>query len=72
MRRLLVLLAGLGVLPAAAGCQHMAGVCDCYPPVQPCCIYGLYPPALYEHATAVAAPDAPPVPERLAPPREGQ
>ena len=45
MRRLLVLLAGLGVLPAATGCYHTAGKCDCVPPVQPCCIYGLYPPA---------------------------
>ncbi|HTK77356.1 MAG TPA: hypothetical protein VL371_18980 [Gemmataceae bacterium] len=75
MRRLLVLMAGLGVLPAATGCCHTAGFCDCYPPVTPCCVYGLYPPAVFEHAVAVAAPaapDAPAVPERLAPPREGQ
>ena len=72
MRRLLVFLAGLGVLPAATGCCHTAGFCDCYPPVTPCCVYGLYPPAVFEHALTVAAPEAPAAPERLAPPREGQ
>jgi len=75
MRRLLVFLAGLGVLPAATGCCHTAGYCDCYPPVNSCCLYGLYPPAVYEHALTVAAPEPPAVPaapERLAPPREGQ
>ena len=44
MRRLAILLACAGVLPAV-GCYHTGGKCDCYPPVQPCCIYGLYPPA---------------------------
>jgi hypothetical protein len=44
MRRLLVLLAGV-CLTHAAGCYHVGGKCDCVPPVQPCCIYGLYPPA---------------------------
>jgi hypothetical protein len=80
MRRLIVLLAGLGVLPAAAGCVHTAGYCDCVPAVNLCCLYGLYPPGLLEHATGVPAAgaavvpghDAPAHPERLAPPREGQ
>jgi hypothetical protein len=45
MRRLFVLLAGVGLISAAAGCYHTGGKCDCVPPVQPCCIYGLYPPA---------------------------
>ncbi len=44
MRRLFTLLAGVGMLHAA-GCYHTGGKCDCYPPIQPCCIYGLYPPA---------------------------
>jgi hypothetical protein len=45
MRRLFVLLAGAGLMSASAGCYHVSGKCDCAPPVQPCCIYGLYPPA---------------------------
>jgi hypothetical protein len=45
MRRLFVLLAGVGLVSTAAGCYHVGGKCDCAPPVQPCCIYGLYPPA---------------------------
>ena len=72
MRRLLVMLAGLGVLPAATGCCHTAGFCDCQPPVNMCCVYGLYPPALFEHAMMAAAPEPPAAPERLAPPRKGQ
>jgi hypothetical protein len=44
MRRLFVLLAGV-CLTHTVGCYHVAGKCDCAPPVQPCCIYGLYPPA---------------------------
>jgi hypothetical protein len=44
MRRLFILLAGIGLLSANAGCVH-TGTCDCMPPIQPCCIYGLYPPA---------------------------
>ena len=44
MRRLVVLLAGVGLIPAMTGCYHVAGKCDCAPPIQPCCIYGLYPP----------------------------
>jgi hypothetical protein len=44
MRRLFVLLAGFGLMSVSAGCCH-CGICDCTPPVQPCCIYGLYPPA---------------------------
>jgi hypothetical protein len=72
MRRLIVLLAGLGVLPAATGCCHTAGYCDCVPAVNLCCLYGLYPPSLLEHATAVPAQEPTSAPERLAPPREGQ
>ena len=45
MRRLFVLLAGVVSMSASMGCCHVAGKCDCTPPVQPCCIYGLYPPA---------------------------
>jgi hypothetical protein len=45
MRRLFVLLAGVGLMSVTTGCCHVAGKCDCAPPVQPCCIYGLYPPA---------------------------
>jgi hypothetical protein len=44
MRQLLVLLAGV-CLTHAVGCYHIAGKCDCAPPIQPCCMYGLYPPA---------------------------
>jgi hypothetical protein len=44
MRRLFVVLAGV-CLTHSVGCYHVAGKCDCAPPVQPCCIYGLYPPA---------------------------
>jgi hypothetical protein len=55
MRRLFVLVAGVGLLHAAAGCQHIAGFCDCAPPIQPCCLYGLYPPG---HGAPVAAPPA--------------
>jgi hypothetical protein len=72
MRRLFVLLAGLGVLPAAAGCHHTAGFCDCQPAVNPCCVYGLYPADA--HAPAAVAHDPPvamPVKERLGMPREG-
>jgi len=42
MRRLYALVAGVGMV-ATTGCYHVAGKCDCVPPVQPCCIYGLYP-----------------------------
>ena len=33
MRRLFVLLAGVGLMSAAPGCYHIAGKCDCAPPV---------------------------------------
>ena len=42
MRRLIVIVAGVALLPTT-GCYHIAGKCDCAPPVQPCCMYGLYP-----------------------------
>jgi hypothetical protein len=106
MRRILVLLAGLGVLPAITGCvhtgcgyddgcgggyggcgrggkggwcQHTGGKCDCAPPVQPCCIYGLYPAEAHVPAPPVPPPPghvaeppvAIPVKERLGMPRGG-
>jgi hypothetical protein len=56
MRRLLILLAGV-CLVHATGCYHIAGKCDCTPPIQPCCMYGLYPPAAgYPVMPAVPAP----------------
>ena len=63
MRRLFVLLAGVGLMSAGAGCYHVGGKCDSDPPVQPCCIYGLYPPAfgmpvLPPSPTPPAAPTA--------------
>jgi hypothetical protein len=63
MRRLLVLLAGVG-LTSATGCYHTGGKCDCAPPVQPCCIYGLYPPAF----GMPVLPPAPPGPAAAPPP----
>jgi hypothetical protein len=47
MRRLFVLLAGVGLISTSMGCccTCIRGKCDCVPPIQPCCIYGLYPPA---------------------------
>ena len=77
MRRILVILAGLGVLQAAAGCQcgHLAGKCDCVPPVHPCSQYGLYAPepaVPSAHAAVGDTVDAPaPVREKLPAPREG-
>ena len=72
MRRLFIFVAGVGLL-SATGCYHVAGKCDCTPPTQPCCIYGLYPPA---YGWPVVPP-APPVPtttqtgaEMPAPPAE--
>ncbi len=69
MRRLFVLVAGLGLLHSAAGCYHIAGKCDCMPPIQPCCMYGLYPagyagPAVGPHAVETPAPEAVPVQPR--------
>jgi len=57
MRRLFVLVAGLGLLHASTGCNHIAGFCDCAPPIQPCCIYGLYP-AGYAAPVVPAPPHA--------------
>jgi hypothetical protein len=80
MRRLLVLVAALGALPAITGCwQHTAGYCDCRPPIQPCCIYGLYPAEAHPavppaHAQPPVVPVVPVAPinqERLGAPREG-
>jgi hypothetical protein len=72
MRRLLVLIAGIGMLQAASGCKQIAGVCDCAPPLQPCCIYGLYPA---EHAAPAAAvhpvaAEPPPVESAPMPPKD--
>jgi hypothetical protein len=36
------LIAGIGLLSGAIGCHHVAGFCDCIPPVHPCAIYGLH------------------------------
>lgn len=69
MRRILVLLAGLGVLPAAVGCQHTAGFCDCQAPVNPCSKYGLYPADL--QTVAAQEPPAASPKEKLGAPREG-
>ena len=80
MRRLMVLMAGVGLLHAAAGCKHLAGICDCAPPVQPCCIYGLYPahpvtvvPAGAVERPAEVVPETPKEPltkERIGYPRD--
>jgi hypothetical protein len=58
MRRLFVMFAGVGLVSAMTGCYHVAGKCDCAPPIQPCCIYGLYPPA---YGMPVIPPPPPPV-----------
>jgi len=57
--RLIKIMAGL-VLVSGLGCQHIAGFCDCAPPVHPCCIYGLYPSGDYVHAAVVTVGDAKP------------
>jgi hypothetical protein len=36
MRRMMLMALGLGLLGAAVGCQHTAGVCDCDRPVRGC------------------------------------
>lgn len=61
MRQLFVLLAGV-CLTHAVGCYHIAGKCDCIPPIQPCCMYGLYPPAAGYPVLPATAPAAAPVP----------
>lgn len=68
MRRLVVLGAGLLLVHVASGCQHVAGFCDCAPPIQPCCIYGLYPEVYAGPAVVPAAAVAPAVPALPAPP----
>src|SRR5262245_24719197 len=44
MRRLLVVLAGIAMVPAGLACQHTAGKCDCLPPLPHCTKYGLFMP----------------------------
>jgi hypothetical protein len=71
MRRRFVLVAGLGLLHAGTGCNHIAGFCDCAPPIQPCCMYGLYPAGYAAPAVApppVHAEVAPPPPAEAVPP----
>ena len=34
MRRMMFMALGLGLLGAAAGCHHVAGICDCDRPVR--------------------------------------
>ena len=80
MRRLMVLVAGVGLLHAASGCKHIAGKCDCAPPIQPCCMYGLYPanalpvvPAGAVERPAEVVPETPKEPltkERIGYPRD--
>jgi hypothetical protein len=36
MRRLAMVMFGLGLLLAVEGCRHTAGVCDCEQPPPPC------------------------------------
>ena len=52
MRRIMSLMASLGLL-SSVGCYHVAGVCDCRPPVCPCAIYGLHPYTDYSHQAYV-------------------
>ena len=80
MRRVLVILAGLGVLQGVVGCQcsHIAGKCDCQPPIHPCSQYGLYaaepppPPVIQQASYTEPARDeaAPTRKEKLPAPRE--
>jgi hypothetical protein len=42
MRRFMVIVAGLAVIPCSVACQHTSGKCDCAPIVAPCYKYGLY------------------------------
>ena len=77
MRRILVILAGLGVLPGAVGCYHLAGKCDCQPPIHPCSQYGLYaaepppPPHIQQASYNEPVRDEAPMKEKLPAPREG-
>lgn len=41
MRRVMVLLAGVFLLPAAMGCCFTAGQCDCDPGCDRCTMYGI-------------------------------
>ena len=67
MRQLFVLVAGVALLHSAAGCcHHIAGKCDCVPPVQPCCTYGLYP-AGGMGVTPAGAVETPPTENTLSP-----
>ena len=42
MRRYVIILAGLSIIPTGIACQHTAGKCDCNPITPPCAKYGLY------------------------------
>ena len=63
MRRLLILVVGVGLAHAAAGCEFahdyksrcIAGKCDCMPLIQPCSMYGLYPAVAHGPGTPATA-----------------
>ena len=62
------LVAGLGLLSGMVGCQHVAGFCDCNPPVHPCAIYGLHVGGEHCGHPIVAAPNGKvPPPVRVEP-----
>jgi hypothetical protein len=42
MRRFVVLVAALAILPSGLACHHLAGKCDCWQNSSLCCKYGLY------------------------------
>jgi hypothetical protein len=66
MRQLFVLLAGV-CLTHAVGCYHIAGKCDCSPPIQPCGMYGLYPPAAGYPVLPATPPATAPAPSTTTP-----
>ena len=78
MRRILVILAGLGILQGVTGCccSHVAGKCDCTPPIHPCSQYGLYaaeappPPPIQQASYTEPVKESAPK-EKLGAPREG-
>ena len=69
MRRIAVILAGLGALSAGIGCQHTAGRCDCWPITSPCLKYGLYTSdtgAIHDGINKAEALPVPPVKKEIA------
>lgn len=55
MRRYVVLVAILAILPSGLACHHMAGKCDCWRNTSQCNKYGLFTadPATYVPADGV-------------------